>query len=108
MKDIRQVGLIHLSTKLNIDSDRKTYSVTNDKILAFDRSSGRPWEGGSRLDKLRRLTFDFSVFLDTFQGDLDANKKPKKECIKFPVAMSYHGLFKPDKSSNLKAIRHLK
>ena len=42
----------------------------NDKILAFDRSTGWPREG-LWLDGLRQFTLDFYVFLDTFQGNLD-------------------------------------
>ena len=48
----------------------KTYSVTDDKILTFDRPSRRPWERRSWFYEFRWFSFKVGILLNTFQCNL--------------------------------------
>ena len=52
----------------------RTHRISNDEVFALNTSSGRPGRRRPGLDELRRLTFEFRVFLDSLNGDLESGK----------------------------------
>jgi hypothetical protein len=53
----------------------RAYRIPNDKLFTFNTPGGRPRCRRSGLDKLGRLTFQFRVFLDSFDGNLENSER---------------------------------
>ena len=77
----------------------KAYRIPNDEVLAFNMSGGRPRCRRPRLDELGRLTFQFRVFLDTLDSDLQERAMSGGKHIRMELT-SHHRLLEADKSSN--------
>jgi len=57
----------------SVEGTEEAHRVSNDEVLAFNASGGGPERRRPGLDEFGRFAFQFRIFLDSFDGNLEAD-----------------------------------